>query len=107
MHSLIVSAALCTAAVSTCFSPAGAQSSQAPVTPNNFARAAANLTSDLTFPVEAEPASAITTPRMAMLEPEGTGPFPAIVLVHQCSGLNATLLQWAKEAIARGYVVLL
>ena len=42
---------------------------------------------------------------MAMLKPDGAGPFPAIVLFHQCSGLNATLVDWAKEAVARGYVV--
>jgi dienelactone hydrolase len=30
-----------------------------------------------------------------------------MVLFHQCSGLNATLVDWAKEAVARGYVVLL
>jgi dienelactone hydrolase len=44
---------------------------------------------------------------MAMLKPDGAGPFPAVVLFHQCSGLNATLVDWAKEAVARGYVVLL
>ena len=73
----------------------------------NSVRAAASLTNDLTFPVEAEPASAIAGPRMAMLKPDGAGPFPAVVLFHQCSGLNATLVDWAKEAVARGYVVLL
>jgi dienelactone hydrolase len=44
---------------------------------------------------------------MSMLRPDGAGPFPAMVLFHQCSGLNATLVDWAKQAVARGFVVLL
>lgn len=94
---------------STFLASAEAQLSQAPTADvsNSSARAAASLTDDLTFPDKAEPASALTTPRMAMLRPDGAGPFPAMVLFHQCSGLNATLVDWAKEAVARGFVVLL
>ncbi|MBI3634634.1 MAG: dienelactone hydrolase family protein, partial [Candidatus Rokubacteria bacterium] len=50
---------------------------------------------------------------MALYKPEGPGPFPALVLHHQCGGLgsdrwqNVSMLDWAKEAVARGYVVLL
>ncbi len=50
---------------------------------------------------------------MALYKPEGPGPFPALVLQHQCSGLgnsrwqNTSMLAWAKEAVARGYVALL
>ena len=91
---------------STFFASAEAQLSRA-LTPNGSARAAASLTSDLTFPDEAEPASALTSPRMAMLRPDEAGPFPAMVLFHQCSGLNAALVDWAKQAVARGFVVLL
>jgi dienelactone hydrolase len=50
---------------------------------------------------------------MALYKPEGQGPFPALVLHHQCGGLgnprwqNVSMLTWAKEAVARGYVALL
>lgn len=50
---------------------------------------------------------------MALFKPEGAGPFPALVLLHQCGGLgnprwqNESMLDWAKEAVARGYVALL
>jgi dienelactone hydrolase len=87
---------------------AGAQVLDAPsASAPDFASVAARLAPDLTFPVEAEPASAMTIPRMAMLKPDGAGPFPAIVLLHQCSGLNTTLMDWARAAVTNGYVVLL
>jgi dienelactone hydrolase len=74
---------------------------------NNPALAAASQAKDLTFPDKAEPASALTRPRMALLKPDGAGPFPAIVMFHQCSGLNTSMADWAKLAVSRGYVVLL
>jgi dienelactone hydrolase len=49
---------------------------------------------------------------MALYKPEGDGPFPALVLQHQCGGLknrrwtNEALLDWARVAVARGWVVL-
>jgi dienelactone hydrolase len=73
---------------------------------------AASQAKDLEFPAAASDISAFTTPRMALYKPEGAGPFPALVLHHQCAGLgaggkpNASMLDWAKEAIGRGYVVL-
>jgi hypothetical protein len=53
-------------------------------------------------------------PKMALYKPEGAGPFPALVLLHQCGGLrsatgswqNMAVLDWAKEAVSRGYVTL-
>ncbi len=49
---------------------------------------------------------------MALYKPEGAGPFPALVLHHQCGGLggragNQSMLTWAKEAVAQGYVAML
>jgi dienelactone hydrolase len=42
---------------------------------------------------------------------DGAGPFPAIVIMHDCSGLGPTSsgapARWAKELVGRGYVVLL
>lgn len=43
--------------------------------------------------------------------PEGPGPFPAIVMLHDCSGLgphsSGAPRRWARELVAEGYVVLL
>jgi dienelactone hydrolase len=43
---------------------------------------------DLTFPSAPSSAAAIDGSRMALLKPNGSGPFPAIVLHHQCGGLH-------------------
>jgi dienelactone hydrolase len=46
-----------------------------------------------------------------LLRPEGPEPFPAVVLMHDCSGLGPNSSgapgRWAKELVARGYVVLI
>ena len=42
-----------------------------------------------------------------LTKPEGAGPFPAIVLLHGCSGIIDTEQGWAAELVKRGYVVLL
>lgn len=75
--------------------------------------AAASQARDLEFPGEASGWSILSSPRMALYKPDGAGPFPALVLHHQCGGLgnprwqNLSMLGWAKEAVARGYVALL
>ena len=42
--------------------------------------------------------------------PEGPGPFPAVVIMHDCSGLGPRSSgapdRWAKELVERGYVTL-
>jgi dienelactone hydrolase len=48
----------------------------------------------------------------AMLSrPDGPGPFPAVVIMHDCSGLGAgsggAPGRWAAELVERGYVVVL
>lgn len=76
-------------------------------------RKSAALTPNLAFPTELSSFGMFSTPRMALFKPEGAGPFPALVLHHQCGGLrnerwqNRSMLEWAKEAVARGYVALL
>jgi dienelactone hydrolase len=44
-------------------------------------------------------------------KPEGPGPFPAIVIMHDCSGLGPRSSgapgRWAKELVPRGYVVVI
>jgi len=43
--------------------------------------------------------------------PEGAGPFPAVVIMHDCSGLGPRSSgapgRWVKELVGRGYVVLM
>lgn len=74
---------------------------------------ASRLAADLEFPAEVSRISSSGSARMALYKPEGPGPFPALVLHHQCSGLgnvswqNLSMLNWAREAVARGYVAFL
>jgi len=74
---------------------------------------ASSQAQDLEFPAEPSRLSSFSSPRMALYKPEGPGPFPALVLQHQCGGLgnprwqNVSMLAWTKEAVARGYVALL
>jgi dienelactone hydrolase len=49
----------------------------------------------------------------ALYRPEGAGPFPAVVALHDCGGLNhrpnteaQLYAEWAKLLVADGYVVL-
>ncbi len=73
--------------------------------------------SDLTFPSAVTPIEQATYPQMMLLKPEGEGPFPAVMLGHQCGGLvfnkanpraaNWSMLQWAKDFQQAGYVTLL
>lgn len=75
-------------------------------------RAAASRAPDLNFPDKVSELSFFTTPAMALYKPAGNGPFPALVLQHQCGGLgqgkrqNQAMLDWARRAVRRGYVAL-
>jgi dienelactone hydrolase len=68
---------------------------------------------DLQFPEQVVALAGNERPQMALFKPEGAGPFPALVLLHQCGGLggsrrpNDSMLGWAREAVAHGYVALL
>ncbi len=52
-------------------------------------------------------------PRMGLHKPDGPGPFPALILHHQCYGLvspnwsNRSIVRAARDALARGYAVLI
>lgn len=42
-----------------------------------------------------------------LFQPEGSGPFPAVVLLHGCRGINQSRdLDWVRRLLAWGYVVL-
>ncbi|MBC7377977.1 MAG: dienelactone hydrolase family protein [Burkholderiaceae bacterium] len=74
--------------------------------------AAAQQAKDLSFPDKPSAFSLFSSPEMALYKPDGPGPFPALVLHHQCGGLrannwqNQSMLQWARTAVAHGYVAL-
>ena len=86
----------------------------AQLTPERYL-SASRQAKDIEFPTEPSSFSMFGVPRLALYKPDGAGPFPAIVLHHQCGGLsspngrwqNISMLGWAKEAVARGYVVIL
>jgi len=46
-----------------------------------------------------------------LLKPDGSGPFPAIVIMDDCSGLGPRSSgapdRWAKEFVQRGYIVII
>ena len=48
---------------------------------------------------------------LTLSKPDGPGPFPAVVIVHDCSGLGPRSSgapdRWARELLGQGYVVLI
>lgn len=46
-----------------------------------------------------------------LIKPEGGGPFPAVVIMHDCSGLGSRSsgapLRWAQELVSKGYIALI
>lgn len=46
-----------------------------------------------------------------LVRPDGDGPFPAVVVMHDCSGLgphsSGSPLRWARKLVASGYVVIM
>jgi dienelactone hydrolase len=48
---------------------------------------------------------------VAVVRPDGPGPFPAVVILHDCSGLgprsSGAPARWSRELVARGYVVVI
>ena len=46
-----------------------------------------------------------------VMKPDGPGPFPAVVIAHDCSGLGGRSSgaphRWARELVGRGYVVVI
>lgn len=81
-------------------------------TPVEYNLGGAARAKDLVLPTEVSDIASATAPVMALYKPDGGGPFPALVLLHQCGGLrpngnpNMSMLDWAKTAVARGYAVL-
>jgi dienelactone hydrolase len=59
----------------------------------------------VSFP-NATPASPLAIPA-AEVRPEGSGPFPAVVLMHGCHGVSGSTRQWAGWFREHGYVALI
>jgi dienelactone hydrolase len=60
---------------------------------------------DLKLTTEAkEPSLFMSAP--VLLKPAGEGPFPALVVYHTCGGVRSETFDWAKRAVAEGYVAL-
>jgi len=59
---------------------------------------------------EAAPQAAPSIP-IEVLRPEGAGPFPAVVMLHDCSGLgprsSGSPRRWGRLLVAEGYVVVI
>jgi dienelactone hydrolase len=74
---------------------------------------ASSSADDLPWPTSPSSLGIFATPKLAIYKPEGDGPFPALVLMHQCGGLrsrnwqNRSMLDWARRAVEQGYVALL
>jgi dienelactone hydrolase len=48
----------------------------------------------------------LTSVSNVVFKPDGAGPFPAVVLLHTCGGIQAHIRQHAQELVASGYVTL-
>jgi dienelactone hydrolase len=57
------------------------------------------------------PNGAVEQIPIVIARPDGPGPFPAVVILHDCSGLgpgsSGAPGRWSRELVARGYVVLM
>ncbi len=46
-------------------------------------------------------------PNYELLTPQGAGPFPAVVVMHGCDGINANTRRWADRLVGWGYAALI
>jgi dienelactone hydrolase len=62
-------------------------------------------------PATAAPGPVADAAPATIAKPSGPGPFPAVVIMHDCSGLGPRSSgapgRWAKELVARGYRVMM
>lgn len=61
---------------------------------------------DLEFPSVAKELGFFSSLSNGLFKPEGEGPFPAVVLVHTCGGIQAHMADRAKDLLKAGYLVL-
>ncbi|MBI5578833.1 MAG: dienelactone hydrolase family protein [Deltaproteobacteria bacterium] len=69
-----------------------------------------SATSSVSIPTNARNGALEPIPA-AFFKPDGPGPFPAVVIMHDCSGLgprsSGAPERWARELTGQGYVVLI
>lgn len=77
-------------------------------------RIAAALLAALAWSVPADAARAQTAgadqgggANYELLTPQGGGPFPAVVVMHGCDGINANTRAWAHRLVGWGYAALI
>ncbi|MSP38205.1 MAG: dienelactone hydrolase family protein [Deltaproteobacteria bacterium] len=67
-------------------------------------------TSNSMLPTNA-PNGALEQIPFTLLKPDGAGPFPAVAIMHDCSGLgprsSGAPLRWARELVEDGYVIVI
>jgi dienelactone hydrolase len=58
--------------------------------------------------VEIESRTSVKPVRLTayMARPPGTGPFPAVVLLHGCGGFHSSMITWADRLAFFGYAAL-
>jgi dienelactone hydrolase len=61
------------------------------------------------FPTLTEPGRTVTPPIVAasVYKPAGQGPFPAVVVLHHCGGIDNDLRAWGARLAGEGYVSIL
>ena len=52
-------------------------------------------------------AHAFESANYELLTPQGSGPFPAVVVMHGCDGINANTRRWAERLVGWGYAALI
>ncbi len=67
-------------------------------------------TSSLTLSTTAANGTVVQIPA-TILKPDGPGPFPAVVIMHDCSGLgprsSGAPMRWARELVENGYAIVM
>ena len=98
---LAVGTALASAAASAAPAPEWVEFTTATTPPTPFALKQAKAQG---IELQQEPGTPL---RGLLVRPEGAGPFPAVVLLHGCDGIQPFQEQWAADLALWGYVALL
>ena len=98
---LALGTALASAAASAAPAPEWVEFTTATTPPTPFALKQAKARG---IELKQEPGTPL---RGLLVRPEGAGPFPAVVLLHGCDGVQPFQEQWAAELASWGYVALL
>lgn len=81
-------------------------SASANAQPQPFFKARIAEYQDLVFPVASRSLGAPSPMGNDVFRPAGNGPFPAVVLVHTCGGIEPHMYERAAELVNAGYMVL-